>query len=680
MVNNHEVRNNTENSTESDWDDLEQLANEGAFEAQKSAETAKDELSDTDHEDRIADAAAKVRETYQKMEQPTDIDPTFAPDYDFGSTATSPKKESKFATRTADRYAIKERARIDRLKTEISDSWDVSEYENRQIKDEPSTRQKFRRLLMDRLGIRTKKSEDLREREAMAVALRELSDERAAKEQADAEQAAAEVAQREAEKAAEAERKERESLERDMSDARREIERRQDTKIKNERAQEYLERDLNERLLSPDKLEEAVLMETPGVSKRSEKYNDQEIPVYDLKGLPFSILSHTVDYRKKNRPGEIGTETYKKVMEDPSIWAQRREQAEQASGYGTRDGNARGDTISASYYTSEKNLDSYVSGDLMYGFAGVSGDSVISVSNGDGGTSNTGGRDETKISQGNEITTLEGAGSTASYNEVLLRRYDADGRAKRPDFIVTENGQISEAAKRHAAYFGIPIVNIERSVYEKNAESRGVELLNSISENDSYEEIDEKIDELKSMSRYKGSFHMIKSIGRAIDAERGIINTELDRKMQDIAELELAKRLDFVMDALEKATEEIEAATEAGVRAPAHIPGIESMSIIINDVQNGTEITENNSVAKRALQAPGACNDISLDFKLSGSTHYVSTRIFDGAHPYKPEEARNLSQEDIDKADSSYFAAFEPVIMKYFEAARENRDMLRKAA
>lgn len=671
MVKNYEKRNDSEQSAEeNEWSELERLNEEVATEVTDDFAEAETEQT---RNDRIIQAGEKVREVYEKMNQPEseptqEIDPTFDPDYDFGASAeVAPKKESAFAQRTAARYAERERSRVDRIKAEINDSWDTSEYENRKIETQPSTRQKWRRLLMDRLGIRTKRSEDLRNREATTIALQELQDERIAKEQQAVAKEEAARAQREAERA----EKERAALERGMSGVRKLADQAKNERFRNQRSQEIVERDLNERLMTPDKLEEAVLMEEDGVEKRSISYGDKEIPVYDLKGLPFSMLSTTIDYRENNNEGEIGTETYKAVMEDPSLWAQRRDEAEQSAGYGTRNGNARGDTISTSYYNSEKNLDSYVPGNLIYGFAGVGGDSIISVSNGDGGTGNTDGRMETKVSSIHEIDSLESAGSTASYNEVLLRRYDADGRAKRPDFIICENGNISEAAKRHAAYYNIPIVNIDKRAYEAKAVERGRELVESIDETSSYEEIDDKIDQLRSMSQYKDAFHALESIGRKDDTVRSLINTEEQRKMAELAELEFVKRLDFLMDALQKATDEVEAATAAGKKASSRVPGFDSLTIILRDVQNGVDRMSLKDERNSGIQVPKSCNNIFIDFKLAGSGHNVTTRIYDGEHPYQADGEEG--------ADSSYYAAFEPVVNRYIEAVRRNNEAQKEA-
>lgn len=51
------------------------------------------------------------------------------------------------------------------------------------------------------------------------------------------------------------------------------------------------------------------------------------------------------------------------------------------------------------------------------------------------------------------------------YNEIVLRRFAENGKAKPPDYLVIENGEISDDIKHHAAVFGVPIINVERKYY-----------------------------------------------------------------------------------------------------------------------------------------------------------------------------------------------------------------------
>lgn len=584
------------------------------------------------------------------------------------------------------RYDVKERSRVDRIK---SDLWQyIGEYERRQSASEPSNAKKAVRLVTDKLGIKTRRGEELRDREAMRIALAEYREEEEERERAIQEREksnALEREKREAEYEAEKTRRERDSLERDMARARDVLKYGKQERFKGQRIQEIVERDLNARLLTVDDLETEVLSENPEVQKRSISFDGIEVPVYDLKGLSFSVLSTTIDYRKAN-DGEggisaIGTETYKTVLNNPEIWKERRDEAEKTDGFGTRNSNARGDTISASYWNSERNIESHVSGDLIYGFERVEPDSIISIFNGDGGTSNMAGRAETSLISPDEIKHLEGAGGTSIYNEVLLRRYSENGMAKRPDYIIAENGKITEVALRHAKYFGIPIINIERVIYAEKAEKKGEELINSISEKDTYLELDGKIVELLSMSRYKHKYHTLSSIGRNFDIPRISPNaTAIEKQCLDISKMEQLKRIDFIKTTLEESIDKIEMATKDGKVLSQVFPQFDSFNISIRDVQNQTRSTKYGDTTDSSYSAPGNCNSIEVDFRLKGSSRSVDTRIYDGERILKADEALAdgvSTKEDIENADSSFYNTLEPVVHKYFDAYRKNQELVK---
>ena len=484
---------------------------------------------------------------------------------------------------------------------------------------------------------------------------------------------------RNAEYEAQKARKEKEALERAMAQTRDVFDYNKRDRLKKQRIQEVVERDLNSHLLTVDDLEMEVISENPEIQKRIVPFEDIDIPVYDLKGLPFSLLSTTIDFRSANKPGEIGTETFRRILDDPSIWTERRDEAEKASGFGTRNSDARGDTISTSYWNSERNIGSHVSGDLIYGFESVQADSIISVSNFDGGTGNMAGNAETTLFSPDAIKQLEGAGGTNIYNEVLLRRYTENGIPKKPDYIIIENGRITEESLRHAKYFGIPIVNIERSIYTEKAERKGEELLASISEDDTYEEMDEKLAELSSMSRYKGVYRTLEGIGRNYDVPYQIENpTPLQKRCFEVSQMEQLKRLDFIKGVLEEAVRNIESATEKGVPAEQKLPGFDFFHICITDVQNQLRRTAHSDKSDDYFSAPGNCNSIDIDFRLKGSSRYVKTRVYDGERIYKVEEALAngaSTKEDIENADSSFYDVLEPVVLRYFEAIRNNQQL-----
>ena len=470
------------------------------------------------------------------------------------------------------------------------------------------------------------------------------------------------------------EAQEQKALESDMVLARKVLDAEKQKRFRNQAAQELVEIDLNKKLLTPDALEIESVSENPEISKRSVDYEGEQIPVYDLKGFPFVMLQTTIDYRSTNRPGEIGTETYRALMENPALWAERRDEAEKSAGFGTRNGNARGDTISTSYRNSEKNLDSVVPGELVYGFASVSPDSIISVSGGDGGTSNMAGREETRVSSLNEIKRLENPNASTIYNEVLLRRYSETGEPKRPDYIIVENGHISEASLRHAKFFNIPIVNIDTKAYQEKLERRGDELIDSISDNDTYLEISQKIAELRSMSRYKRNYDELNTLGRDRDNLRLPSPTPLQERLLKVSKLELKKRLEFIKDELKKAIAEIESATARGERAPSQPSGFNDFHVEVEDVRNAKRISPSRDYSSLPGGA-GSCNFLTVNFMLKESSYPVDTKIYDGARIIDAEKARNmgvLSRAEIDAGDSSYFDALAPLAKSYIDAFRAN--------
>ncbi|MBR3329475.1 hypothetical protein IKG29_03045 [Candidatus Saccharibacteria bacterium] len=637
-----------------------------------------------ERQEKVSQAKAKVEESYKKSNvgESTSTGTEIVED-----KSSSRKQLSLTVKRKLSKYDIAERSRVDRIKSDLS-IFNISEYERRQIASQPSAFTKIVRLIADKLGIKTKRSEERREREAMHVALSEYHEEEAARRKAIEERKKAEALERErqnAEYEAEKARREKEALERDMATARNVFDYNKRDRFKKQRIQELVERDLNSHLLTVDNLEMEAISGSPEVQKRVVRWRKYDIPVYDLKGLPFSILSTTIDYRKanekanhgtKNGPFSIGIDTYKTIMKNPWVWARRRDEAEKYGGFGTRNSNAKGDTISTSYWNSERNINSHVPGNLIYGFESVRADSIISVSNGDGGTSNMAGNVETTLLSPDAIKRLEGAGGTNTYNEVLLRRYTENGIPKKPDYIIVENGRITEESLRSAKYFGIPIVNIERSIYAEKVEKKGEELLASISENDTYEEMDEKIAELLSMSRYKSVYYTLNGIGRNYDIPRQINPTPLEKRCLEISQMEQLKRLDFIKNVLEEAIQNIESATEKGLPAERKLPGFDHFDVIIIDVQNQLWRTKSSDERDSLRSVPGNCNSIDINFKLKGSSRYVETCVYDGERIYKAEEALangKRTKEDIENANSSFYNTLEPVVLKYFEAIRKNQ-------
>ena len=74
------------------------------------------------------------------------------------------KKKAQRRLTLSDKYDIKERPRVDRLKSDLySDVGKIFEYKSKQSASEPSIFKKVVRLIADKIGIKTKRGEELRE-------------------------------------------------------------------------------------------------------------------------------------------------------------------------------------------------------------------------------------------------------------------------------------------------------------------------------------------------------------------------------------------------------------------------------------------------------------------------------------------------------------------------------------
>lgn len=470
------------------------------------------------------------------------------------------------------------------------------------------------------------------------------------------------------------------ALEKDMARARDHFDLRRKERIMGQRIQEIVERDLNARLLTIKKLEEEVAAGNPGVQKRFVSFNGANMPVYDLIGIPFCLLSTTVDFQRQNSNGWRGTETYKKVLADPSIWAERRDEAEKSSGFGTKESNARGDTISVSFRNSEQSTEGYVPGNLLYGFEHVWGDSIIDAYDRDTATDNMLGKNETNLTDPDIMKRLEESLGVNCYDEILLRRYTDNGAPRKPDYIITEDGNITNFALTHAQFFHIPIINIEKSIYEKILEQRSEAILDSVSENDSYEDINKKITDFLKIPKNRLIYRSLTAIGRACDRIRPKKSTPLNEKCFRVSRIELTKRIEFIGDKLREATKRLESATRSREPLPMRnaLPDIDSFELWIMDVRNRMLSTMHDDKKDSFKGHPGDCNWIIITFRLKGTTKIIDTAIYDGERMLEQGSALEdgtIKEDDIKKADSSYYDALEPLVKRYIQAFRENQKL-----
>lgn len=470
------------------------------------------------------------------------------------------------------------------------------------------------------------------------------------------------------------------TFEEDMAAAREYFESRKKKRFRGQRIQEIVERDLNARLLTVEKLEEEVMAGNPGVQKRFVSFDGANIPVYDLIGIPFCILSTTVDHQSQNSLGRRGTETCRKVLADPSIWAERRDEAEKSSGFGTKESNARGDTISVSFRNSERSTKGYAPGNLYYGFERVWGDSIIDAYEYDAATDNMLGKKETRLSNPNTMKRLNDSIGENCRDEILLRRYDENGMPKIPDYIITEDGDITNLTLTHAQYFHRPIINIVNSVYEKIIDQKSEEILNSISINNNYGDIRQKIAEFSNIPKNRDAYRTLTAIGRSQDWINLKGKTPLEDKCLEVSKIELIKRIEYIEAALKEAISRLDAATNKGEAIPSAsiFPDFKKFAILIKDVLNQTQSTEYGDEKSSPTGLPGECNRITISFELKDTNTIVNTTIYDGERMLEQGSALEdgaIKEDDIKKADSSYYDALEPLVKRYIQAFRENQKL-----
>lgn len=363
-----------------------------------------------------------------------------------------------YKNRIAEAYDAVERKQVD----EARESIDLGNDRDAVTVMPPTEKRKFLRLIGDKLGIRPKKDQERRRAEASSVAwseyLEDLEKESARKR---AFQEQIEELNRSNEEIG------RRDLERKMAEGHSIAEHDKQERFEGQRIQEMVEKELNEKLLKVDDLEIYSSVEGSGVTEKMVEYEGTNIPVYNLDGLPFSMLSTTIDYRADSKEGERGSQNYQPIIDNPSTWLINREEAKAINDFNNHDRTRLlSNNISASYYGSEHNMQAYVRGDLIYGFDHVDAGSVYSAKSGDSGTGAFIDETRTDLWSPDAISNLEKT-RQGSYNEVVLNRYSENGVPKRPDYIVTRNRHISEAALRHASYFGIPIVNINDEAYKE---------------------------------------------------------------------------------------------------------------------------------------------------------------------------------------------------------------------
>lgn len=265
-------------------------------------------------------------------------------------------------------------------------------------------------------------------------------------------------------------------------------------------ASEAFRSDFNERATGPEQFAQWVASGEEGITKEEIEFEGKKITVYHLVGHEFLDLVHCIDYRGAKAYERSYPEIYQKskaIRENPSNW-----------GIKPSENNPKNTNTGATKTQSANNISASLASDkvpnghwidnpkaIYYGFSNIGRRGVITAGNHDmhtqqGWTSNVNTEDLHKVSSTGTtpewadsgigkadfpraIPTLESMEEKDSANEVAIDRYEEDnGQPLLPDFIFCPElptGSVSELAddqKRHAAYFGVPIVILHRDAYE----------------------------------------------------------------------------------------------------------------------------------------------------------------------------------------------------------------------
>lgn len=575
-----------------------------------------------------------------------------------------------------ERYAKEEQARVEAYKNELvtgrpdeDGNWQSPEevrqdFLQEKSEREPSVLRKLGRMVLETVNFELVGSQVQRNREAMAKALEEHDDELVEREMAKVEAGLAENVQgilaenevvREAEDKrrleAEAWENDRENRERDLAEGMEMWRNEKHEKVGRERAQEILERKLDERLTKVEGIREQAEAGNPEVGRRTLDYMGKEVEVFDLKGLPFAMLSHAVDYRLSGKDYVDRDKMAKIVVEHPEVWARNRESIKEATD-GTEKLNA--ETLSTSYTNSESNIDNRMGptsadGELVllcYGFDHVGGNSVLKVSVGDAMTPEK--LDDTEINEDslNFLEEAEGSGRSGSYNEVALRRYLENGEARKPDYIIAENGKITDAMLKHAAYFGVPILNIERPYYSEKFAERVEGILGTVDDESSFREVENAVGEIGGMADYVRSMRTVELYGGGNEqswwemkedeiARQPFLDDETKGKMMHLLELEAEKRLEFVEQKLGDEAEQYQEAVEGGRKHEFQSDFLEDFRVEV--YADGKRFSE-NGVEDGVKMMNGDRVDISMKMKKDGRE--IKTFV------YLDGEGNNKEQRD----------------------------------
>lgn len=240
-------------------------------------------------------------------------------------------------------------------------------------------------------------------------------------------------------------------------------------------ASESWRSDFNDRATGPVDFDSWVNSEQEGVSKEEIEHDGQKITVYHLTGHDFLFLGHCINYRNK-ADKIIYPDAYKQSMaiyENPANWVTKSGENNPKSI--TKDNVKKegvANNISFSLFSNENTEAGWIDDEkaVYYGVSNIAANKVINSGEGDQHTNRgwtTGISEEGEV---RKIETIDEMNSKPGANEVAIDRWGEDSeKTITPDFILCPyGGKLTDAQKKHAAHFGVPIVIIHQDCYGQN--------------------------------------------------------------------------------------------------------------------------------------------------------------------------------------------------------------------
>ena len=209
---------------------------------------------------------------------------------------------------------------------------------------------------------------------------------------------------------------------------------------------------------------------------------------YNLSGANFAFLTHAVGVGFDNNHKNLSED----IKENISIWNSKKK------------GEAN-NQISCCLITNDHIIHAGFGKEgeirtILLGFNHLNNDELIDASYRDHGTPT---KPEFTAQINEQMLGPKEILEPGTSNEVITRRYDDNGIARQPDFIIIFNGKIDEKLEKAIDYFKVPIINLKTSEYVDKTNEQIQEELENISQNKSIEELKEINLKIKNLSNNK---------------------------------------------------------------------------------------------------------------------------------------------------------------------------------